>query len=602
MTPQELTQFREVWLVDFEFQQPDGDRPIPLLMVAHELHKRQTIRLWGDELGQSSSPPFFVSDDALFVAYYASAEIGCMRALGWPLPRRVLDLFTEFRCNTNGLNLTQGSGLLGALTYHGLRAMAVAEKAIAREMILRGGPYSPREQEAITAYCEADVMSLKLLLDAMLPSISLPHALIRGRYMIAAAAMEYVGTPIDVSSLQLISTNWDRIKRRLIDRIDCHFGVYEDGSFSNDRFAQYLERRKIEWPRTETGRLKLDDDTFKTKALELPEIGLLRELRYTLSKLRLNDLAVGVDNRNRCLLSAFRAETGRNAPSTTKFAFGPAVWFRHLIKPGPGRSLAYIDYEQQEFGIAAALSGDDAMKIAYLSGDPYLQFAKQSGAVPVDATKYTHSRERDKFKACILAVQYGMGTKSLAARLGISEVEANLLLHFHRKTYRKFWEWIDCVVDDAVLRGEIQTVFGWKRQIEGKPNPRSLANFPMQANGAEILRLACCMLTEGGIEVCAPVHDALLVESQTEDIDTVVARSQTIMAEAASIVLGGFALRTEAKIIRHPHRWEDKRGKVIWDLVMNMLSEGADPLSHRGPGTCPAVGHPDVLITSFDGK
>ena len=48
--------------------------------------------------------------------------------------------------------------------------------------------------------------------------------------------------------------------------------------------------------------------------------------------------------------------------------------------------LAYIDYCQQEFGIAAALSGDTAMKQAYRSGDPYLAFAKQVGAVPGDAT------------------------------------------------------------------------------------------------------------------------------------------------------------------------------------------------------------------------
>ena len=66
--------------------------------------------------------------DTLFVAYYASAELGCHRALGWPMPARILDLFTEFRDRTNGLATPAGAGLLGALAYFGLDAMGAAEK------------------------------------------------------------------------------------------------------------------------------------------------------------------------------------------------------------------------------------------------------------------------------------------------------------------------------------------------------------------------------------------------------------------------------------------------------------------------------------------
>ena len=41
------------------------------------------------------------------------------------------------------------------------------------------------------------------------------------------------------------------------------------------------------------------------------------------------------------------------------------------------------------------------------SGDPYLTFAKQAGAVPLDATKASHPKEREQYKACVLATQYG---------------------------------------------------------------------------------------------------------------------------------------------------------------------------------------------------
>ena len=76
------------------------------------------------------------------------------------------------------------------------------------------------------------------------------------------------------------------------------------------------------------------------------------------------------------MLSAFRARTGRNQPSNSRFIFGPSVWLRGLIKPPAGMGLAYVDWRAQEFAVAAALSGDQAMMAAYRSGDPYPQLCQ----------------------------------------------------------------------------------------------------------------------------------------------------------------------------------------------------------------------------------
>src|SRR5262249_29416814 len=144
----------------------------------------------------------------------------------------------------------------------------------------------------------------------------------------------------------------------------------------------------IAWPRLESGALALDDDAFREMARAYPaEVAPMRELRYTLSQMRLNDLAVGSDGRNRVLLSAFGSRTGRNQPSNTRFIFGPSTWLRALIRPGFGRAVAYVDWSAQELGIAAALSGDSAMQDAYQSGDPYIWLARRVGAVPADATR-----------------------------------------------------------------------------------------------------------------------------------------------------------------------------------------------------------------------
>jgi len=289
--------------------------------------------------------------------------------------------------------------------------------------------------------------------------------------------------------------------------------------------------------------------------------------------MRLSDLSVGRDGRNRAMLSAFRARTGRNQPSNSHFIFGPAVWVRGLIAPPPGHGLAYIDWAQQEFGIAAALSGDTAMQAAYLSGDPYLTFAKQARAVPPDATKQSHKRERELFKAAALAVQYGMGADSLAVKIGRTRGEARDLLRAHRETYAQFWRWSDAALDVAMATGRLRTVFGWGIGGTDRTNARSLRNFPMQSNGAEMLRLACCYATEGGIQLCAPVHDAVLIEAPMFELDEATRATQRAMERASEDVLGGFRLRSDVKSIPHPELYTDERGERMWEAVWATVAE-----------------------------
>jgi DNA polymerase-1 len=563
--------FPEIWLVDFEFRADDGENPELVCLVAWEMRSGRRLRLWRDEFG--AAPPYPIGPDHLIVAYYASAEISCHLALGWPVPERVLDLFTEFRNHTNGRPPVNGAGLLGALAYHGLDGIGAVEKDEMRDLVLRGGPWSDTERVAILDYCESDVAALARLLPAMLSKIDLPRALLRGRYMSAVARMERNGVPIDVDTLDLLRRNWSTIQDQLIAEIDADYGVYDGRTFKADRFATWLAGASIPWPRHASGRLNLSDDAFREMARAYPEkIAPLRELRGALSKMRLSELAVGRDGRNRTMLSAFQARTGRNQPSNTRFIFGPSVWLRGLIQPPPRCGIAYIDWQQQEFGIAAALSRDPLMMEAYRSGDPYLAFAKQASAAPADATKATHKAVRDQFKSTVLAVQYGMGADSLAQRIGQPPIRARELLRLHHETYRVFWRWSDAAVAHAMLTSSLHTVFGWRVQVPDRANERSLRNFPMQANGAEMLRLACCLATEQGIEVCAPVHDAVLICAPLDRLEADIERMQDIMREASRIVLDGFELGTDATVVRHPDRYMDERGTVMWERVMQLLN------------------------------
>ena len=416
------------------------------------------------------------------------------------------------------------------------------------------------------------MVALARLLPAMLPHIDLAHALLRGRYMRAAAAMEFTGVPIDVPTLELLRKHWVDIQDQLIAEIDTNYGVFDGRTFRADRWANWLVRNGIPWPLLESGRLALDDDTFREMARAYPAVSPIRELRHALSSMRLADLAVGGDGRNRTVLWAFGSRTGRNQPSNTKYIFGPSTWLRGLIMPWVGMGLAYVDWSTQEFGIAAALSGDAAMIRAYESGDPYLEFGKQIGALPVDATKETHKAARQLYKACILGIGYGMGERTLAQRVHRLPLEARSILRAHREAYPTFWDWSDAAVDYAMLTGSLHTVFGWHVHAGSDANPRSLRNFPMQANAAEMMRLAACFATECGIEVCAPVHDAFLICAPLDRLEEDIARMRAAMTKASRSVLGGFEIRTDVHRVLYPDRYMDDRGVVMWERVLKLIT------------------------------
>ncbi len=572
--------YRAIWILDFEYIAHDGEFPEPVCMVAHELVSGRRISQWGDEL--DAAPPFDLGSDSLFIAYAATAEWSCFLQLGWPMPVRCIDLYAEFVCMHNGsADGRLFPSLLAAAGNYGISTIGASQKDAVRALILGGGPWTDPQRAEILDYCAGDVRTTTALFHAMLPQIAentqrLGQALLRGRYTCAVSRMERNGIPADFETYQRLMRGWGEIKLKLIADIDQDFGVFNGQKFVAARFADFLQRSQIPWPRLTSGQLALDDDTFRDQAQAFPRVAPLRELRRALAKLHLADFPIGSDGRMRTSLHPFASRTGRNQPSNSKFIFGSARWLRGLIKPAPGRALAYVDWSSQEIAIAAALSRDDAMWEAYTSGDPYLAFAKKVGLAPSDATRHTHKAERQRVKAIVLGVGYGMSAESIAMQAGVYLEEARVLLRQHQETYQAFWAWVTSNQNAGLLGIPLQTTYGWAwRAGQGTTvNPRSLLNWPMQANGAEMMRLACCELTECGVQVCAPVHDALLVEASITEIDDVVALTRAAMERASELVLGkGRVVRTDVNFVRFPDRYTDEAGSELWNRIICLLDE-----------------------------
>lgn len=557
-----LDHFADAWIVIAKVMTRSGERAQPIAFVAQDIERGSLIEIGVPKLLGVRHPPYPTGPQAAICTVDAHELAAFHLALGWRMPERIIDLMIEFKLVSAGRRPLVG-GLVGALLWFGRRSTGA----------LSSGSAPARMRARLAAVAE--------LLHAMTASLDVGRALLRGRYMCAVARIEATGIPIDGPLARKLANDWPAVRHRVIQIIDRDFGVIRGHRLDIEAFAGMLDARRIDWPKRATGHLDLTDDTFREMTLLHPELRPLKELLATQNSFDPSTLAIGSDGRNRTPLRPFASLTGRNQPSAKASVLGSAAWVRHLIEPAAGKGLALIDWAQQEFGIAAALSGDTAMQAAYLSGDPYLAMAKAAGAVPGDATADTHPSERERFKACALGVQYGIGRARLARQLGLGESAAQALMDAHRRGFPRFWTWIEAVEANASLYREQLSVFGWRRAVEPDTRTTSLRNFPMQANGAEMLRLACCLVTEAGIAVCAPNHDAILIEAPLGDLDAAIADAQRLMAEASAIVLDGLALRTAVKAVRWPDRWSDERGRSVWRAVRSAVGRDTLPAHQR---------------------
>jgi hypothetical protein len=573
--------FREIIVLDSEFRGRPGDRPEPVAMVFRMLREDKVVPLFSDRLQALEEWPLPDGDDVLYVAFSAPAEWNVLLALGRPLPRNVIDLLPEFRLEVNwALSkplreslLPYGTGLVGAMAHHGLPFMSVSEKKAEISLILRGGPWSPAERDRILAYCGMDVDGTALLFDRMRPGIDLERALVRGWQTKAIAQIEHNGIPVDVPMFDHLRAHLDRLAAQSIATFD-RFGFYEDGHLRERRFEDWLVRQGYRsWPRTATGKAARDKETLDRMADIHPDVGPFRDLQKALDEFRaLRELPIGRDGRNRCSLQPFSTSTGRFAPAGSEFIFSSAAWCRGLIRPAPGRAIAYLDYHAQEFAIAAYLSGDPAMIRDYESGqDPYLEYGRRIDFVPADATPEKLRILRKILKEAVLGTQYGQGALSLARKIGWPEHRARHLLVETRRTYPYRERWLEGAVDHAMAFGRLHTCFGWAVITHPQTRVTTLMNWPIQSHAAEMLRWACALAIARGIMVNCPVHDALLVEGPIEDIDDIVAAAIRAMEDASAIVLGGPRLKVDAKMIRWPDRFQDEDGWETWCKILGMI-------------------------------
>lgn len=575
-----------VFVFDFEYHAPPGYRPLPLCWVVHNLLTRERFPQWlyGADSGRC---PFPTGSKTLWIGYGLTGDFECFIALNWPMPDDVIDLHVEHFAQVNdGTDRTlKNRKLLEVLDYYGIESVGTETKEAGRAVPIRGplpGATSFTDQEIAEtlAYCDTDVVGTEKLAARIFSNdyFSLRHAVQRGQFVKACAAMEWTGIPIDTERLARFREVRPEVVRQVISTCDPTHAVFDEaGKFSYQRFGQWiLDHNLLDWPTDEHGKPDADEKIFNAMAEKHAAVVPLNDARRALKKLveRKESLKIGPDGRSRFWPAPFTSKTSRSVPSANLCIFARPAWERaEFIKPPPGWACAYIDYRGQEFGIVGVLSRCPNLMADYRP-DCHMACAIRAELAPPGATKETHRREREIAKKVGFAILYGSGVHGLAAQLNKSPGFALRLLTQYQQIYPEFAAWSAGVVDRARRDNFIINKFGWRMLLTPETKDNTIKNFHVQSVGSDVTRTAAFYAINAGVGVAATVHDALFVVARDGDIERQIALARDAMARASRWALNGFALDTDVQVIRYPNTFADPRGDDIRRKYIDPLLDG----------------------------
>ncbi len=522
--------------------------------------------------------------DAVFVAHSAVAEMKYLIRLGMPIPDRWYDTMLAERWLVNS-PLHPEVNLIKSLERHRLSHLTPLEKKEIREKILHldfnfGDSH---EMAEITEYCMQDCRACAALFQRQrsvtenrgcLDSCMSWWAL----YLRAVAKMELRGIPIDVPTYHKITENWGEIREKLTAEINAVAPVMNLSGINRTAFRVFCKSNRIPLPRKYDKAARKIRFSVENEALKEIEhchslIPKIRETQKTLVALRNNQMVMDAEKeRHYFSVGPFGTITGRNA--SRQFLFSRAKWMRFLVVPeSQDHVLVNVDYSAQEIGVAAALSNDSAMKAMYEKDDPHMAFAELARAVPEGATKDNFPDIRKKYKTVNLGVLYGLTPNGTAHRLGIPINEAEQLHQTHQRLFPAFWEWSEQRVITAMNRGSIRTRLGWRCLVPPGSNARTWANWPMQATGADIMRITIMYMEKEGLTVLAPIHDGFLLSCHRDEIDAMKEKVNFACRTAVEHALPNFKLRWTVDI--HEERYMDSDGLPLWERIQDLIRKVA---------------------------
>jgi DNA polymerase I-like protein with 3'-5' exonuclease and polymerase domains/5'-3' exonuclease len=263
---------------------------------------------------------------------------------------------------------------------------------------------------------------------------------------------------------------------------------------------------------------------------------------------------VGEDGRIHSTLIQTGAATGRMASKDPNLQNIPirseeGKLVRGAFVAQEGYQLVAIDYSQIELRIAAIMAEDPQMIDIFKRGeDVHTGVAvRVFGVKPEEVT----ADMRRKAKVINFGILYGMGVNALRANLGedTSRAEAQEFLNAYFNTFTRLAEYLEETKSSARELGYTETLFKRQRHFPGINSSvpfiraqaeRMAINAPIQGTGADCMRVAMVKILEyikkmknpDDVRMLLQVHDELVFEIKTEQVDVVVPELVKIMEGA----------------------------------------------------------------------
>ena len=210
--------------------------------------------------------------------------------------------------------------------------------------------------------------------------------------------------------------------------------------------------------------------------------------------------------------------------------------------------LLDADYSQIELRILAHLSGDPAMKDAFLKGqDIHTRTAAEVNNVPFESVTPAMRRSA---KAVNFGIVYGISGFGLARNIGVSLREADAYIATYFERYPKVKAFMDESVRLAYERGYAITMLGRRRQLRELKSPnrnirnfgeRAAMNMPVQGTAADIIKLAMVRVYDDlqsgkyQAKLILQVHDELVVECPRGEVEVVADLLRSAMEQIITL-------------------------------------------------------------------
>lgn len=371
------------------------------------------------------------------------------------------------------------------------------------------------------------------------------------------AKMESEGINLDVKALENLSKRLDKDISRLEEEIHELAGRTDFNIASPRQLGEVLfdELKLKDKPKkTKSGQYATSEDILLELAEEHDIAQRILDYRQTV-KLKntyvdaLPDLINPQTKRIHTSFNQAIAATGRlssanpnlqNIPVRTER--GREVRKAFIPRDQEHRILA-ADYSQIELRLIAELSGDAAMKEAFMEN----QDIHATTAAKVFGVKLAEvSREqRSNAKTVNFGIIYGVSAFGLAQQTSLSRGEAGEIIKSYFQTYPGVSDYIEHQKERAREQGYVETLMGRRRYLRdiNSRNPtvrghaeRNAVNAPIQGSAADIIKLAMIriedLLQPYRSRMLLQVHDELVFDAHQEEIDELIPKIQETMQNA----------------------------------------------------------------------